>query len=62
MIPRYAMSMWYQWFSPAPRITIERPLVFSAFEANSRATWMMCARGTPVTRSAQAGVNGLSSS
>ena len=54
--------MWYQWFSPAPRMTMERPLVFSALVANSRATWMMCSRGTPVTRSAQAGVNGLSSS
>ena len=35
---------------------------FSAFAANSRATWMMRSRGTPVTRSAHAGVNGASSS
>ena len=27
------MSWWYQWFMPAPIITIERPLVFSAFAA-----------------------------
>ena len=52
--------MWYQWFTPAPRMTMERPLVFSALVANSRATWMMWARGTPVTRSAQAGVYGSS--
>ena len=26
-MPRYVMSMWYQWFTPAPRITMERPLV-----------------------------------
>ena len=56
------MSMWYQWLSAAPRITIERPLVFSALRANSRATWMIGSRGTPVTFSAQAGVKGTSSS
>ena len=56
------MSMWYQWLSPAPRITIERPLVVSAFCANSRATWMIAWRGTPVTFSAQAGVKGTSAS
>ena len=32
------MSWWYQWFMPAPMITIERPLVFSAFSAKPRAT------------------------
>jgi len=48
--------MWYQWFSPAPRITIDLPLVFSALRANSRATVTMLSAGTPVTRSAQAGV------
>ena len=32
------MSWWYQWFMPAPMMTIERPLVFSAFSANPRAT------------------------
>ena len=41
---------------------IERPLVFSALVANSRATVMMASRFTPVMRSAQAGVKGTSSS
>ena len=50
------MSMWYQWFRPAPTITIERPLVFSAFRANSRAVVMIWSRGTPLIFSAQAGV------
>ena len=54
--------MWYQWFSPAPRMTMERPRVFSATSANSRAVAMMASRGTPVTFSAQAGLNGASSS
>ncbi len=50
------MSMWYQWFSPAPRITMDLPWVLSAFSANWRATAMMWSRLTPVTASAQAGV------
>ena len=50
------MSMWYQWFNPAPTMTIERPPVFSALPANSRATVMIWLRGTPVIFSAQAGV------
>ena len=50
------MSMWYQWFNPAPRMTMERPPVFSALDANSRATVMMWSAGTPVIASAQAGV------
>ncbi len=33
-----------------PRITIDLPLVFSALAANSRATAMICARGTPGDR------------
>ena len=37
-------------------MTIERPLVFSALSANSRATVMIWSRGTPVIFSAQAGV------
>jgi hypothetical protein len=37
-------------------MTMERPLVFSAFLANSRATVMICARGTPLILSAHAGV------
>src|SRR6516164_8584608 len=28
------MSWWYQWFMPAPMITIERPRVFAALSAN----------------------------
>ena len=48
--------MWYQWFIAAPTITIERPWVFSALSANSRATVMIWLRGTPVIFSAQAGV------
>ena len=56
MIPRYAMSMWYQWFSPAPRITIDLPLVFAAFSAKARATAIASLRGTPVIRSCHAGV------
>ena len=43
-------------------ITIERPLVFSALVANSRATWMILSRATPVIFSAHAGVYGVSSS
>ena len=50
------MSLWYQWFMPAPMMTIERPSVFSAFSANWRATVMIWARGTPVICSCQAGV------
>ena len=38
------------------RITIERPAVLSAFPANSRATAITWARGTPVMRSCHAGV------
>jgi hypothetical protein len=37
-------------------ITIDRPLVFSALSANSRATVTIWSRGTPVIFSAQAGV------
>ena len=50
------MSQWNQWFIAAPMMTIERPLVFSALRANSRATWMIWSRGTPLIFSAQAGV------
>jgi hypothetical protein len=50
------MSQWYQWFIAAPMITMERPWVFSAFNANSRATVMIWSRGTPVIFYAQAGV------
>ena len=50
------MSMWYQWFIAAPMMIMDRPLVFSAFDANSRATVMIWSRGTPVMVSAQAGV------
>jgi hypothetical protein len=50
------MSLWYQWFSAAPRMTIDLPWVLSALSANSRATVMMSARGTPQCFSAQAGV------
>ena len=50
------MSAWYQWFIAAPMMIIDRPLVFSALVANSRATWMILSRETPVIFSAQAGV------
>ena len=50
------MSMWYQWLRPAPTMTIERPRVFSALVANSRATVTIWSIGTPVIFSAQAGV------
>ncbi len=50
------MSAWYQWFIAAPMITMDRPRVFSALRANSRATVMIWSRGTPVMLSAQAGV------
>ena len=56
------MSAWYQWFSAAPTMIIERPLVFSALVANWRATWMILSRDTPVIFSAHAGVYGTSSS
>jgi hypothetical protein len=50
------MSLWYQWFIPAPRITMDLPSVFLALSANSRAVRMMSAGLTPVTHAAQAGV------
>ncbi len=50
------MSMWYQWFIAAPMITIALPRVLSALSANSRATCVARAAGTPVMRSCQAGV------
>ena len=50
------MSMWYQWFRPAPTITMDLPWVSCAFCANSRATWITWARGTEVCFSCQAGV------
>jgi hypothetical protein len=50
------MSLWYQWFIAAPMMTIDLPLVLSAFSANWRATVITCSRGTPVMRSCQAGV------
>ena len=56
------MSMWYQWFIAAPMMIMDRPVVFSALVANSRATVMMASRFTPVMFSAQAGVPGTSSS
>src|SRR5262249_40644744 len=40
---------------PAPMMTIERPLVFSAFCANSRASEIACCAGTPVIDACQAG-------
>ena len=55
------MSAWNQWFIAAPMMIIDRPLVFSALVANSRATWMILSRETPVIFSAQAGVYGTSS-
>ena len=56
------MSMWYQWFIAAPMITIERPRVRSALPAKPRATDAIRSRATPVIASAQAGVQGSSSS
>ena len=34
--------LWYQWFTPAPRIIIERPWVLCAVSANSRAICSIC--------------------
>ena len=59
---RYDMSILYQWLSPAPMITIERPFVASALAAKPRATAIQRSRGTPVIASCQAGVKGASSS
>src|SRR5262245_2189238 len=42
------MSQLNQWFMPAPMITMDRPRVFSALRANSRATWTIWSRRTPV--------------
>ena len=50
------MSQWYQWFMPAPMITIDLPCVLSALSANWRATAITSAALTPVMRSCQAGV------
>ena len=50
------MSMWYQWLSAAPTITMDRPSVLWAFSANCRATAIALSRATPVMRSCQAGV------
>ena len=55
------MSMWYQWFIAAPMMIMDLPPVFSAFRANSRATWTIRSAFTPVIFSAQAGVPGTSS-
>ena len=52
------MSQWNQWFTPAPMMIIERPCVFSALAANSRATTIARSRGTPVIASCHAGVYG----
>ncbi len=43
-------------YTSAPTITIDRPLVFSALRANSRAVVMIWSRGTPLIFSAHAGV------
>ena len=56
------MSMGYQWFSPAPMMTIDLPGVLSALSANWRATLTTSAHFTPVMRSCQAGVYGRGSS
>ncbi|MNC36583.1 hypothetical protein D3C75_851120 [compost metagenome] len=56
------MSLWNQWFMPAPTMIIERPWVLSAVRANSRAISITSPRGTPVMRSCQAGVPGTFSS
>ena len=50
------MSMWYQWFMPAPITIMDLPRVLCAFSANCRATVMTRSLGTPVMRSCQAGV------
>ena len=56
------MSEWYQWFIAAPMITIDFPRVRWALSANSRASRIACAAGTPVIRSCHAGVYGTLSS
>ena len=55
------MSEWYQWLA-APMTIMERPLVASAFAANSRAMRMTTSGETPVIDDCQAGVPGLSAS
>ncbi|CAM4321642.1 hypothetical protein VRRI112168_20370 [Vreelandella rituensis] len=50
------MSMWYQWFMPAPTMIMLRPLVLWALSANSRAMRVACSAETPVIFSCQAGV------
>jgi hypothetical protein len=56
------MSLWNQWFMPAPTMIMLRPRVLSAVRANSRAISMTSARDTPVIFSCHAGVPGTSSS
>ena len=36
---RYMRLLWYQWLTPAPMMIEQRPSVFSAVDANSRANW-----------------------
>ena len=48
--------MWYQWLSAAPTMTMLLPWVWSAFCANSRATWITISGFTPVCFCCQAGV------
>ena len=49
-------SEWYQWLVPAPMTIMERPLVSSAFAANSRAMRATLSAGTFVIVSCHAGV------
>ena len=52
------VSEWNQWLVPAPITIMERPRVFSAVRANSRAVRITAAAGTEVIASCQAGVQG----
>ncbi len=56
------VSEWNQWLVPAPMTIMQRPRVFSAVSANSRAMRTTAAAGTEVIASCQAGVQGCAAS
>ena len=47
---------WYQWLTPAPMMMQQRPPVFSAVAAHSRAKETTVFQSIPVIFSCQAGV------
>ncbi len=56
------VSEWNQWLVPAPITIMQRPRVFSAVCANSRAARSTAPAGTEVTVSCHAGVQGCEAS